>query len=104
MISFSKKSDRQFMDSARTIAQNLSNEDAKQLRQTIEQVKMLSDMVPVFFRAGMDERFGFSVEVRYADKYGESFGVSSRETAGENEISHSSMMTESLWVTQKVRE
>ena len=60
---------KQFMDSSHAIAQNLSEEDAERLQKTIEQ----SDEVErygtgIFLGAGRDKHFGFSVEVRYADK------------------------------------
>ena len=58
------------MDSSHAIAQNLSEEDAE-IAKTIEQ----SDEVErygtgIFLGAGRDKHFGFSVEVRYADKNG----------------------------------
>lgn len=40
---------KQFMDSAHASAQNLSEEDAKRFSKQSNRVKMLSDMVPVFF-------------------------------------------------------
>ena len=60
---------KQFMDSAHASAQNLSEEDAKRLQQTIEQSEDVKRYGSgIFLGAGMDERFGFSVEVRYADE------------------------------------
>ena len=60
---------KQFMDSAHASAQNLSEEDAKRLQETIEQSEDVKRYGSgIFLGAGMDERFGFSVEVRYADE------------------------------------
>ena len=60
---------KQFMDSAHASAQNLSEEDAKRLQETIEQSEQVERYGSgIFLGAGMDERFGFSVEVRYADE------------------------------------
>ena len=60
---------KQFMDSSHAIAQNLSEEDAKRLQKTIEQDEDVERYGSgIFLGAGMDERFGFSVEVRYADE------------------------------------
>jgi putative ABC transport system permease protein len=60
---------KQFMDSSHAIAQNLSEEDAERLQKTIEQDEDVERYGSgIFLGAGMDERFGFSVEVRYADE------------------------------------
>ena len=82
---------KQFMDSSHAIAQNLSEEDAERLQKTIEQ----SDEVErygtgIFLGAGRDKHFGFSVEVRYADKnMAESFNclpTTGRLPEKENEV------------------
>lgn len=53
---------KQFMDSAHAIAQNLSEEDAKRLQQTIEQSEDVKRYGSgIFLGAGMDERFGLSL-------------------------------------------
>ena len=100
---------KQFMDSAHAIAQNLSEEDAKRLQQTIEQSEDVKRYGSgIFLGAGMDERFGFSVEVRYADEnMAESFNclpTTGRLPEKENEVALSSMVLESLGVTPKIGE
>ena len=100
---------KQFMDSAHASAQNLSEEDAKRLQQTIEQSEDVKRYGSgIFLGAGMDERFGFSVEVRYADEnMAESFNCLSttgRLLEKENEVALSSMILESLGVTPKIGE
>ena len=92
---------KQFMDSSHAIAQNLSEEDAERLQKTIEQ----SDAVErygtgIFLGAGRDKHFGFSVEVRYADKnMAESFNclpTTGRLPEKENEVAVSSLVLEAL--------
>ena len=100
---------KQFMDSAHASAQNLSEEDAKRLQQTIEQSEDVKRYgFGIFLGAGMDERFGFSVEVRYADEnMAESFNclpTTGRLPEKENEVALSSMVLESLGVTPKIGE
>ena len=100
---------KQFMDSAHASAQNLSEEDAKRLQQTIEQSEDVKRYGSgIFLGAGMDERFGFSVEVRYADEnMAESFNclpTTGRLPEKENEVALSSMVLESLGVTPKIGE
>ena len=62
----------------------------------------------IFLGAGMDERFGFSVEVRYADEnMAESFNclpTTGRLPEKENEVALSSTILESLGVTPKIGE
>ena len=54
---------KQFMDSSHAIAQNLSEEDAERLQKTIEQDEDVERYGSgIFLGAGMDERFGFSVD------------------------------------------
>lgn len=100
---------KQFMDSSHAIAQNLSEEDAERLQKTIEQ----SDEVErygtgIFLGAGRDKHFGFSVEVRYADKnMAESFNclpTTGRLPEKENEVAVSSLVLEALGVTPKIGE
>ena len=100
---------KQFMDSAHATAQNLSEEDAERLQKTIEQ----SDAVErygtgIFLGAGRDKHFGFSVEVRYADKnMAESFNclpTTGRLPEKENEAAVSSLVLEALGVTPKIGE
>lgn len=97
------------MDSAHATAQNLSEEDAERLQKTIEQ----SDAVErygtgIFLGAGRDKHFGFSVEVRYADKnMAESFNclpTTGRLPEKENEAAVSSLVLEALGVTPKIGE
>ena len=100
---------KQFMDSAHASAQNLSEEDAKRLQQTIEQSEDVKRYGSgIFLGAGMDERFGFSVEVRYADEnMAESFNclpTTGRLPEKENEVALSSTILESLGVTPKIGE
>ena len=94
---------KQFMDSAHASAQNLSEEDAKRLQETIEQSEQVERYGSgIFLGAGMDERFGFSVEVRYADEnMAESFNclpTTGRLPEKENEVALSSMILENLGV------
>ena len=100
---------KQFMDSSHAIAQNLSEEDAERLQKTIEQ----SDEVErygtgIFLGAGRDKHFGFSVEVRYADKnMAESFNclpTTGRLPEKGNEVAVSSLVLEALGVTPKIGE
>ena len=100
---------KQFMDSSHAIAQNLSEEDAERLQKTIEQ----SDEVErygtgIFLGAGRDKHFGFSVEVRYADKnMAESFNclpTTGRLPEKENEVAVSSLVLKALGVTPKIGE
>ncbi len=100
---------KQFMDSAHASAQNLSEEDATRLRQTIARSADVERYgTGMFLGAGMDERFGFSVEVRYADaNMAESFNC--RPTTGrlpekENEVAISSIVLEALGIEPKVGE
>ena len=100
---------KQFMDSAHASAQNLSEEDAKRLQQTIEQSEDVKRYGSgIFLGAGMDERFGFSVEVRYADEnMAESFNclpTTGRLPEKENEVAVSSLVLEALGVTPKIGE
>ena len=100
---------KQFMDSSHAIAQNLSEEDAKRLQKTIEQDEDVERYGSgIFLGAGMDERFGFSVEVRYADgNMAESFNclpTTGRLPEKENEVALSSTILESLGVTPKIGE
>ena len=100
---------KQFMDSAHATAQNLSEEEAKRLQQTIEQSEEVERYGSgIFLGAGMDERFGFSVEVRYADaNMAESFNclpTTGRLPEKENEVALSSMILETLGVTPKIGE
>ena len=100
---------KQFMDSSHAIAQNLSEEDAKRLQKTIEQDEEVERYGSgIFLGAGMDERFGFSVEVRYADEnMAESFNclpTTGRLPEKENEVALSSTILESLGVTPKIGE
>ena len=100
---------KQFMDSSHAIAQNLSEEDAERLQKTIEQDEDVERYGSgIFLGAGMDERFGFSVEVRYADEnMAESFNclpTTGRLPEKENEVALSSTILESLGVTPKIGE
>ena len=100
---------KQFMDSAHASAQNLSEEDAKRLQETIEQSEQVERYGSgIFLGAGMDERFGFSVEVRYADEnMAESFNclpTTGRLPEKENEVALSSMILENLGVRPKIGE
>ena len=100
---------KQFMDSAHATAQNLSEEEARRLQKTIEQSEQVERYGSgIFLGAGMDERFGFSVEVRYADEnMAESFNclpTQGRMPEKENEVALSSMILETLGVTPKIGE
>lgn len=100
---------KQFMDSAHASAQNLSDEDAKQLRQAIEQSGQVERYgTGIFLGAGMDEHFGFSVEVRSVDEnMAESFNclpTTGRLPEKENEVAVSSIILESLGITPKIGE
>ena len=100
---------KQFMDSSHAIAQNLSEEDAERLQKTIEQDEDVERYGSgIFLGAGMDERFGFSVEVRYADEnMAESFNclpTTGRLPEKENEVAVSSLVLEALGVTPKIGE
>lgn len=100
---------KQFMDSSHAITQNLSEEDAERLQKTIEQDEDVERYGSgIFLGAGMDERFGFSVEVRYADEnMAESFNclpTTGRLPEKENEVALSSTILESLGVTPKIGE
>lgn len=100
---------KQFMDSAHATAQNLSEEDAKRLQKTIEQSEAVERYgTGIFLGAGRDKRFGFSVEVRYADKnMAESFNcvpTTGRLPEKENEAAVSSLVLEALGVTPKLGE
>lgn len=100
---------KQFMDSAHATAQNLSEEDAKRLQETIEQSEQVERYGSgIFLGAGMDERFGFSAEVRYADEnMAESFNclpTTGRLPEKENEVALGSMILETLGVTPKIGE
>ena len=100
---------KQFMDSAHANAQNLSEEDADRLQQTIKQSEQVERYGSgIFLGAGMDKRFGFSVEVRYADEnMAESFNclpTTGRLPEKENEVALSSMILEALGVTPKIGE
>lgn len=100
---------KQFMNSAHANAQDLSQEDAIRLQQTIARSADVERYgTGMFLGAGMDERFGFSVEVRYADEHmAESFNC--RPTTGrlpekEDEVAVSSIVLEALGVEPKVGE
>ena len=100
---------KQFMDSSHAIAQNLSEEDAERLQKTIEQDEDVERYGSgIFLGAGMDERFGFSVEVRYADEnMAESFNclpTTGRLPEKKNEVALSSMVLEAMGVTPKIGE
>lgn len=100
---------KQFMDSAHATAQNLSDEEAERLQKTIEQSEQVERYGSgIFLGAGMDERFGFSVEVRYVDEnMAESFNclpTTGRLPEKENEVALSSMVLEALGVTPKIGE
>ena len=100
---------KQFMDSAHANAQNLSEEDAQSLQQAIEQSQDVKRYGSgIFLGAGMDERLGFSVEVRYADEnMAESFNclpTTGRLPEKENEVALSSMILEALGVTPEIGE
>lgn len=100
---------KQFMDSAHASAQNLSEEEAERLQKTIEQSEQVERYGSgIFLGAGMDERFGFSVEVRYVDEnMAESFNclpTTGRLPEKENEIAVSSIVLETLGVTPKIGE
>ena len=100
---------KQFMDSSDAIAQNLSEEDAERLQKTIEQDEDVERYGSgIFLGAGMDERFGFSVEVRYADEnMAESFNclpTTGRLPEKKNEVALSSMVLEAMGVTPKIGE
>ena len=100
---------KQFMDSSHAIAQNLSEEDAERLQKTIEQDEDVERYGSgIFLGAGMDERFGFSVEVRYADEnMAESFNclpTTGRLPEKENEVALSSTVLEAMGVTPKIGE
>lgn len=100
---------KQFMDSAHANAQNLSKEDAERLQKIIEQNEQVERYGKgIFLGAGMDEHFGFSVEVRYVDEnLAESFNC--LPTTGsmpekEKEIAVSSMILEALGVKPELGE
>ncbi len=100
---------KKFMDSAHATAQNLSEEDAERLQKTIEQSEQVERYGSgIFLGAGMDERFGFSVEVRYVDEnMAESFNclpTTGRMPEKGNEVAVSSMILETLGVTPKLGE
>ncbi|WP_059066379.1 ABC transporter permease [Mediterraneibacter massiliensis] len=100
---------KQFMNSAHANAQNLSEEEAKRLQQTIEQSEQVERYgTGIFLGAGVDECFGFSAEVRYADKNtAESFNclpTTGRLPKEENEIALSSIILEALGVAPKIGE
>ena len=100
---------KKFMDSAHATAQNLSEEDAERLQKTIEQSEQVERYGSgIFLGAGMDERFGFSVEVRYVDEnMAESFNclpTTGRMPKKGNEVAVSSMILETLGVTPKIGE
>ncbi len=100
---------KQFMNSSHAVAQELSEEEAKRMQQAIqhnEQVERYG--TGIFLGAGVDEHFGFSAEVRYADKnMAESFNCS--PTAGrlpekKDEAAVSSVVLEALGVAPKIGE
>lgn len=100
---------KQFMDSAHANAQNLSEEEAERLQQTIEQSEQVESYGSgIFLGAGMDEHFGFSAEVRYADEnMAKSFNclpTTGRLPEKENEIAVSSVILEALGITPKIGE
>ncbi len=100
---------KQFMDSAHANAQNLSEEDAESLQQAIKQSQDVKRYGSgIFLGAGMDERLGFSVEVRYGDEnMAESFNclpTTGRLPEKENEVALSSMILEALGVTPELGE
>uniref|UniRef100_N2AKH8 ABC3 transporter permease C-terminal domain-containing protein n=1 Tax=Eubacterium plexicaudatum ASF492 TaxID=1235802 RepID=N2AKH8_9FIRM len=100
---------KQFMDSAHASAQSLSEEDAARLQQTIERSEQVERYgTGIFLGAGMDEHFGFSVEVRYADEnMAESFNclpTTGRLPKKENEIAVGSVVLEALDIEAKIGE
>ena len=100
---------KQFMDSAHANAQNLSEEDAQSLQQIIGQSEDVERYGSgIFLGTGMDERLGFSVEVRYGDEnMAESFNclpTTGRLPEKENEVALSSMILEALGVTPEIGE
>ena len=100
---------KQFMDSAHATAQNLSEEDAQSLQQIIGQSEDVERYGSgIFLGTGMDERLGFSVEVRYGDEnMAESFNclpTTGRLPEKENEVALSSMILEALGVTPEIGE
>lgn len=100
---------KQFMNSAHATAQHLSEKDAGRLQQVIkrnEQVERYGS--GIFLGSGMDKRFGFSVEVRYADEnMAESYNcppTTGRLPQKENEAAVSSIVLEALGVPKKIGE
>mgnify|MGYP007104307071 CR=1 FL=1 len=91
------------------LRRNLSEEDAERLQKTIEQSNEVERYgTGIFLGAGRDKHFGFSVEVRYADKnMAESFNclpTTGRLPEKENEVAVSSLVLEALGVTPKIGE
>ena len=100
---------KQFMDSAHATAQNLSEEDADSVLQAIRQSQDVERYGSgIFLGVGMDERLGFSVEVRYGDEnMAEGFNclpTTGRLPEKENEVALSSMVLEALGVTPEIGE
>lgn len=100
---------KQFMDSSHANAQNLSEKDAERLQKIIKQSEDVERYgTGIFLGAGMDKRFGFSVEVRYADEnMAESFNclpTTGRLPEKENEVALSSIILKALGVTPKIGE
>ena len=98
---------KQFMDSSHAIAQDLSLEEAESIGRAVKEDNNVERYgTGIFLGAGMDKRFGFSAEVRYADKnLAESFNcvpVTGRMPEKENEIAVSTLILDALEVPHKL--
>ena len=98
---------KQFMDSSHAIAQDLSYEEALQTEKAIKKNDNIERFgTGIFLGAVMDERFGFSSEVRYADKnLAESFNCTPTEgrlPENKNEISVSTIVLNAMGVEPRI--
>ncbi len=100
---------KQFMDSSHAIIQDMSKEEEEKVQKAVkedEDVKKYG--TGIFLGGGVDKRFGFSVEVRYADNnYAESYNCVP-ETGGipekENEAAVSTLVLDALGIPHKLGE
>ena len=98
---------KQFMDSSHAIAQDLSYEEALQTEKAIKKNDNIERFgTGIFLGAVMDERFGFSSEVRYADKnLAESFNCTPTEgrlPENKNEIAVSTIVLNAMGVEPRI--
>lgn len=100
---------KQFMDSSHAVAQNLSREESSRIRTAIEQDENIERYgYGIFLGPGMDTRFGFSTEVRYADdNLAESFNctpTTGKLPAAEDEVAVSTIVLDALNIPHKLGE